>query len=125
MGRKLNALATVGTGSSQHNGIVTASTAGVTGGNGVSGAFTAANLIDLFYSVDYSYRGNTAGWMMRDASIGAVRKLRADAVSAADGAGEFLFMPFNHAGASVGVQLQVAHASVVQMEYAYWTKLSE
>ena len=38
------------------------------------------------------------------------------------GAGEWLFMPFNHAGASVGVQLQVAHASNVQMEYAYWTK---
>jgi len=38
------------------------------------------------------------------------------------GPGEFLFMPFNHAGASVGVQLQVAHASNVQMEYAYWTK---
>ena len=38
------------------------------------------------------------------------------------GPGEFLFMPFNHAGASVGVQLQVAHASSVQMEYAYWTK---
>ena len=93
LGRKLNSLATVGTGSSQNNGIVTASTAGVTGGTGVSGAFTAANLIDLFYSVDYSYRGTTAGWMMRDASIGAVRKLRADAVSAADGAGQFLFQP--------------------------------
>ena len=38
------------------------------------------------------------------------------------GAGEFLFMPFNHAGASVGVQLQVAHASEVQMEYAFFTK---
>ena len=38
------------------------------------------------------------------------------------GPGEFLFMPFHHAGDSVGVQLQVAHASNVQMEYAYWTK---
>jgi hypothetical protein len=37
-------------------------------------------------------------------------------------AGEWLFMPFNHAGESVGVQLQVAHASNVQCEYAYWTK---
>ena len=37
-------------------------------------------------------------------------------------AGEWLFMPFNHAGVSVGVQLQVAHASNVQCEYAYWTK---
>jgi len=38
------------------------------------------------------------------------------------GAGEWLFMPFNHGGASVGVQLQVAHASEVQVEYAFWTK---
>jgi len=38
------------------------------------------------------------------------------------GAGEFLFMPFNHNGASVGVQLHVQHASVVQMEYAFFTK---
>ena len=35
--------------------------------------------------------------------------------------GEWLFMPVSHAGASVGVQLQVNHASNVQMEYAYWT----
>ena len=38
------------------------------------------------------------------------------------GAGELLFMPFNHAGVSVGVQLQVAHASNVQLEYAFFTK---
>ena len=34
---------------------------------------------------------------------------------------EWLFMPVSHAGASVGVQLQVNHASNVQLEYAYWT----
>ena len=38
------------------------------------------------------------------------------------GAGEWAFFPWNKAGASKGVQLQVAHASNVQMEYAYWTK---
>jgi hypothetical protein len=38
------------------------------------------------------------------------------------GANEFCFIPFNHAGASVGVQLQVAHASVVQCEFAFFTK---
>ena len=37
------------------------------------------------------------------------------------GAGEFLFMPFNHAGASVGVQLQSASGNIL-VEYAYWTK---
>ena len=37
-------------------------------------------------------------------------------------AGEFAFLPYNKAGGSKGVQLQVAHASVVQMEYAFFTK---
>ena len=36
--------------------------------------------------------------------------------------GEFLFMPISHAGIDVGVQLQVNHASIVQCEYAYWTR---
>jgi len=35
-------------------------------------------------------------------------------------AGEFLFMPFSHGAASVGVQLQSTSGSV-QMEYAFWT----
>jgi len=38
------------------------------------------------------------------------------------GAGEFLFMPISHAAADVGVQLHVQHSSVVQMEYAFFTK---
>ena len=40
-------------------------------------------------------------------------------------AGEWMFIPFNHAEANVGVQLHVQHSSpsdVVQMEYAYWTR---
>ena len=35
-------------------------------------------------------------------------------------AGEFLFMPFSHAGASVGVQLQSTSGNIM-MEYAFWT----
>jgi len=45
-----------------------------------------------------------------------------DAAFARLGPGEFLFMPFCHHAGNVGVQLQVNHASNVQMEYAYWTK---
>lgn len=37
-------------------------------------------------------------------------------------AGEFAFFPANKAGASTGIQLQVAHASNVQCEYMYFTK---
>lgn len=64
-----------GTGSSQPNGVVTASTLGVTGGTGVAGVFTADNLIELFYSVIASYR-RRGTWMMSDAGIRTARKLK-------------------------------------------------
>lgn len=64
-----------GTGSSQPNGVVTASTLGVTGGAGVTGAFTVDNLIDLYYSVIAPYRARGT-WLMSDASIKAARKLK-------------------------------------------------
>lgn len=68
-----------GTGSSQPNGIVTASTLGVTGGSGVTGAFTVNDIIDLYYSVIDPYRRNGT-WLMADAAIKAARKLK-DATS--------------------------------------------
>ena len=81
-----NAL-TVGTGTVQPQGIVTAAGSGITGGTGVSGAFTADNLIDLYYSLDGAARLLPGvGWMMNGASIGAVRKLR-------DTAGNYIFSP--------------------------------
>ena len=81
-----NAL-TVGTGTVQPQGIVSASGSGITGGTGVSGAFTADNLIDLYYSLDGAARLLPGvGWMMNGASIGAVRKLK-------DTAGNYIFSP--------------------------------
>lgn len=93
LGVKVNSLLTVGTGGGvQPNGIVTAAGSGVTGGTGVSGAFTADNLIDLAHSVDGAYVRNGAGWMMRRSTIGAVRKLK-------DTAGQYLFTPAATVGA--------------------------
>jgi HK97 family phage major capsid protein len=89
---KANNLLTVGTGTVVPNGIVTASSAGVTGGTAVSGAFTADNLIDLAHSVDGAYVRNGAGWMMNRSTIGAVRKLK-------DGSGRYLFEPAATVGA--------------------------
>lgn len=66
-----------GTGSSQPAGVVTGATLGVTGGTGVTGAFTADNLIDLYYSVAAPYaRSASAGWLMRNSTLAAVRKLK-------------------------------------------------
>jgi HK97 family phage major capsid protein len=82
-----NAL-TNGTGTVQPTGIVTAAGSGITGGTGVSGAFTADNLIDLYYQgLDGAARLLPGvGWMMNGAAIGAVRKLK-------DTAGNYIFDP--------------------------------
>lgn len=64
-----------GTGSAQPNGIVTASTLGVTGATGASGAFTADNLVDLYFSVIDPYRRNGT-WLLADAAMSAARKLK-------------------------------------------------
>lgn len=82
-----------GTGTGQPNGVVTSATTGVTGGTGVTGAFTADNLIDLMYSVAAPYRNSrSAGWLVKDSTLGAIRKLK-------DGAGRYLFDTYAGSGA--------------------------
>jgi len=76
-----NALGTdliTGNASSKPSGIVQTATTGVTGATtGASGAFTADELIDLYYSVIAPYRSSTAcAWIMRDATLARVRKLK-------------------------------------------------
>ena len=80
LGYAVNAALTTGTGSSQPNGVVTAAGSGVTGGTGVTGAFTADNLIDLQYSLDGAARRLPGvAYMAAGATIGAMRKLKDDA----------------------------------------------
>ena len=87
LGFRVNAALTTGTGTNQPKGIVAAAAAGVTGGTGVSGAFTADNLIDLVYSVDTAGRRLAgSGFQMNSASIGKMRKLK-------DTAGNYVFQP--------------------------------
>ena len=93
LGNAFGVHAITGDGSSKPTGIVTSASAGVTGGTGVTGAFTTDNLIDLYHSVIAPYRNSTScGWMMRDATLGAVRKLK-------DSTGQFLWQPSLQVGA--------------------------
>ena len=79
IGFAVNNALTVGTGTVEPNGVVTASGSGVTGGTAVSGAFTADNLIDLIYSLDGAARRLPGvGFMANTASVGAMRKLKDD-----------------------------------------------
>jgi HK97 family phage major capsid protein len=78
---------TTGDGSSKPNGIVNRSSAGVTGGTGVTGAFTADNLIDLRYAVGAAYTAQPGnGWMMNSTAMAAARKLK-------DQNDQYLFAP--------------------------------
>jgi len=87
LGFNVQSALTTGSGSSQPTGIVTAAGSGITGGTGVSGAFTADNLIDLYYSLDGAARLLPGvGWMANGPSIGAMRKLK-------DTAGNYVFSP--------------------------------
>jgi HK97 family phage major capsid protein len=85
IGFAVNDLATVGTGTTETQGIVPAAGSGVTAGT--TNAITADELIELAYSLDGSARRLPGvGWMMNTASAGVVRRLK-------DGAGNYIFNP--------------------------------
>ncbi len=66
---------TTGDASSKPNGVVTAAGAGVTAA--ATGAITSDELIDLVHSLDPAYRTfASTGFMMEDATLKAVRKLK-------------------------------------------------
>jgi len=67
-------------------GVVGVATTGVTGATSVSGAFTADNLIDLYFSVIAPYRAN-ASWLMSDTAVAAARKLKETTT------GQYLWQP--------------------------------
>jgi HK97 family phage major capsid protein len=94
LGFRVNDALTTGSGTNQPKGIVTASAAGVTGGTGVTGAFTADNLISLVYSVDTAGRRLAgSGFQMNSSSIAKMRSLK-------DTAGNYVFSPALNADAN-------------------------
>jgi HK97 family phage major capsid protein len=86
MGTAVNAGLTIGTGTVQPTGIVTAASSAVTGGTGVAGAPSADNLVDLVYACPSPYRRRGASFQMRGATLGAIRKLK-------DNDGQYLWAP--------------------------------
>lgn len=83
LARIANTQLTTGTGSSAPNGIVTASTLGVTTASAT--AIVSDELIDLVHSVDPAYRTSPkARFMFNDSTLKAIRKLK-------DGDGNYLW----------------------------------
>jgi HK97 family phage major capsid protein len=97
IGFAINALATVGTGSTQTLGLVNAAGSGVTAG---TTSFTADNLIDLQFSLDGAARRLPGvGYMANTQTVGAMRKLK-------DTTGQYLYTvnvgaPDNFAGFNI------------------------
>ncbi|MDX3908224.1 MAG: phage major capsid protein [Sphingobium sp.] len=83
LGRIANQELTVGDGTGDPNGIVTASSLGVTTASAT--AIVADELIDLVHSVDPAYRtGPKVGFMFNDTTLKLIRKLK-------DGQGNYLW----------------------------------
>jgi HK97 family phage major capsid protein len=77
LGRITNRHHTVGTGSSQPNGLMTAIGVGKQGASGQTGTIIYDDLVDLQHSVDPAYReGGKCGFMMADSSLKVIRKLK-------------------------------------------------
>ena len=89
LGRITNTKFTVGSGSSEPNGVATAATVGYTAANATSQvtAVTYASLLELIHSVDPAYRNlGNCKFMMADSSVKAIRKI-------VDGQSRPLFVP--------------------------------
>lgn len=94
VGNAMGADLVTGNASSKPSGIVQTATTGVTGATtSASGTFTADELIDLYYSVIAPYRASTScAWIMRDATLARVRKLK-------DSQNQYLWQPGLQVGA--------------------------
>jgi HK97 family phage major capsid protein len=87
LGRIQNTHFTTGTGTGQPKGVVTAATSGKVGLTGQTLTVIYDDLVDLQHSIDPAYRAlPNLGFMMNDASLKAIRKLK-------DGQGRPIFVP--------------------------------
>lgn len=88
VGRILNNHFTVGTGTSQPDGIVTSATVGVTGTGSfaTTGGVTGDQLIDLTESLDPAYASGDLKFMLHQSARKAARKLK-------DSQGQYLWQP--------------------------------
>jgi HK97 family phage major capsid protein len=75
IGRITNTHFTTGTGSSQPNGVATASTQGKVGTTGQTTSVIYEDLVDLQHSVDPEYR-QRARWMFADSTLKVIKKLK-------------------------------------------------
>lgn len=96
IGRATNTYFTTGTGTSQPKGVVTGATSGKVGTTGQTTTVIPDDLIDLTHAVDPAYRNGMCKFMMNDASLAVIRKLK-------DSQNRPIFLPgYDGLGGSMG-----------------------
>lgn len=76
IGRITNRKFTVGTGSNEPRGILTAAGAGKVGASGQVATVTYDDFVDLEHSVDPAYREDGCGWMFHDNTLKGLKKMK-------------------------------------------------
>ncbi|MGH6840139.1 MAG: phage major capsid protein [Methylocella sp.] len=77
LGRVMNSFFTFGTGISQPQGVLTAAALGVTLPTGNTTTIPYDSIVDLFHSVDKSYRENAGcAWMMHDLTWAQIKRIK-------------------------------------------------
>ncbi|MGO4379690.1 phage major capsid protein [Pseudoduganella sp. RAF19] len=95
LGRIQNTHYTVGTGTGQPRGLVTAAGSGKVGTTGQTTSVIYDDLVDLEHSVDPAYRNQAGvGYMMHDTTVKAIRKIK-------DGQNRPIFVPGYEANAMI------------------------
>lgn len=105
LGRITNKHFTVGTGTSQPNGVMTAASVGKTGAVSATPAITYEDLIDLEHSIDPAYRAN-AKYMFHDDTLKLIRKIK-------DGNGRPIFVPGYEQGNPGGAPDRILNRQIV------------
>jgi HK97 family phage major capsid protein len=101
LARATNAHYTTGTGSSQPYGIAARAASGKVGTSGQTLTVIYDDLIDLIHSVNSAYRGAGARFMLKDASVAIIRKLK-------DTTGRPIWNPGDAEGIAGGVPSTIA-----------------
>lgn len=96
LGRLMNTAFTVGTGTTQPDGIVPKATSGKVGTTGQTLTIIYDDVIDLIHSVDPAYRGAGAAFMTNDSLLKVLRKIK-------DTGGRPIWTPSYDGGMRVGM----------------------
>lgn len=111
LGRIMNTFFTTGTGSSQPRGVVVGASSGKVGTSGQTLTVIYDDLVDLEHAVDPAYRGAGCKFMLNDASLKVIRKIK-------DGQRRPLFIPAYDGGFGAAPASLLGYPIVINQDVA-------